>query len=373
MAFMLSTSWDVTKSRGQISLIDLNEWGWNQDWEAKYRRASQQGEPARIIATYQGLFRVVTESGEAWAEVAGRLRYALGSLWPVTGDFVVIRPGSRAIIVEVLDRASELVRKQPGDTTAHQTVAANVDTTFLMQSLDRDFNVRRLERYLTMVWQGRSQPVVILTKVDINANTDAFIEQVVRIAPDTPVYGISSTTGYGLEHLTPYLIPGHTVACVGSSGVGKSTLINRLCDGAGQRTQETRNGDQRGRHTTTHRELFFTAERALIIDTPGMRELQLSEGDLGLDLTFHDVVTWVSQCRYRNCQHQGEPGCMVQAAINSGDLDSDRWDAYRKLQRELEHQDRRSNPKAMAESREQWKKLSKAGRLNRRAKEGRFR
>ncbi len=330
------------------------------------------GQPARIIAMYQGIFRVITQNGESWAEIAGRLRHDVKTVWPVTGDFVVVRPSSRDIIVAVLDRHSELVRKAAGETSEHQTVAANVDTTFLMQSLDRDFNLRRLERYLAMVWQGRSRPVVILTKSDLAANADDYVYQVTRLSPGLPIHCISSATGEGLEELTSYLVPGSTVACVGSSGVGKSTLINRLCSGVEQATQETRGSDQRGRHTTTHRELFFTVERTLLIDTPGMRELYLAEGDVGLDLTFQDVMKWADGCRYRDCQHRGEPGCMVKGAIDTGRLDPDRWEAYQKLQKEILYQERRASPKAWAGSREQWKKRSKMGRQNRQAKEGRY-
>ncbi len=351
-----------------MTLTDLTIWGWNAKWDATYRLCHESGDPGRVLAVYPGMFRVVTPSGVQWAEVAGRLRVDDENLWPAMGDFVVVRPGTQAQIIRVLERRSALVRNTPGEAVKEQVIAANADTAFLMQSLDRDFNLRRLERYLTMAWQGNTRPVVLLTKADLAWDSERMKQQAVDLAVGVPVHCISAATGFGMHALQPYLIAGQSIACVGSSGVGKSTLINALCPDFVRLTQ-TLGNNLRGRHTTTHRELYRSDSGALIADTPGMRELQLFAGDVGMDMTFPEVQQWAAQCRYRDCRHQGEPGCQVALALQSGAITPQRLAAYEKLQRELQHLEDRHDPRAYAQSRKRWKKATKAGNQNRRFKQ----
>jgi ribosome biogenesis GTPase len=265
-----------------------------------------------------------------------------------------------ATIQQVLPRQSQFVRQAAGTVTAAQVVAANVDTVFLMSGLDGDFNLRRIERYLVTAWDSGAHPVVVLNKTDACADLAGAIAAVSAVAPKVPSHAISAMTGTGLEQLTPYLAPGQTVALIGSSGVGKSTLTNALLGTAQQATQAVRADDSRGRHTTTRRQLIPLPSGALLIDTPGLRELQLWSSGSGLADTFGDITALAAACKFRDCQHQDEPGCAVQAAIATGDLRLQRLLSYHKLQREQAWSDQRQNTQARLNSKRRWKHITKA-------------
>jgi ribosome biogenesis GTPase / thiamine phosphate phosphatase len=294
--------------------------------------------PARVVAQ-MGLLKVSTAEAEHYADLSGKLRHELkgpggGAGYPAVGDWVALRPPAgegRAVIHAVLPRRSRFSRKTAGHRTEEQVVAANVDTIFLVSGLDGDFNPRRIERYLTASWDSGAQPVVVLNKLDRCENPEACLLEVEAIAMGVPVHRVSALTGEGCAELTAYLGPGQTVGLLGSSGVGKSTLSNRLLGREVQKTAEVRESDDRGRHTTTHRELFLTPIGGLLIDTPGLRELQLWEGDQpGIESAFADVEELAESCRFADCRHQGEPGCAVEAGVPP-----ERLESYRKLQREL--------------------------------------
>ncbi|MFL6292373.1 MAG: ribosome small subunit-dependent GTPase A, partial [Thermoanaerobaculia bacterium] len=300
--------------------------------------------PARVVAQ-RGLNRVSTGEAESYADLAGRLRHELegpggSSGYPAVGDWVAFRPPTgegRGLIHAVLPRRSKFSRKVAGNRTEEQVVAANVDTLFLVSGLDGDFNPRRIERYLTAAWDSGARPVVVLNKLDRCAEPDRCLLEAEAVARGVPVHRVSAKTGEGCEALLQYLKPGETVSLLGSSGVGKSTLINRLLGREAQRTGDVREGDDRGRHTTTHRELLPLPQGGLLIDTPGLREVQLWEGDQGIESTFADVEELAEGCRFSDCRHRGEPGCAVEEAVARGDLARGRLESYHKLQRE-QHQ-----------------------------------
>ncbi|MGK7890934.1 MAG: ribosome small subunit-dependent GTPase A, partial [Leptolyngbyaceae cyanobacterium] len=251
------------------------------------------------------------------------------------------------------------VRKAAGHTTAGQIVAANVDTVFLMSGLDGDFNLRRIERYLVTAWESGASPVVVLNKADVCADLNEVIAQVEAIAIGVPIHPISATANQGLEQLDTYLVSGKTIALIGSSGVGKSTLTNYLLGQQQQATQTVRADDSRGRHTTTHRQLLTLPSGALLIDTPGMRELQLWSDGSGLEETFSDIASLGANCKFRDCQHDQEPGCAVQDAIANGTLDPRRLHSYQKLQREQQWLEERQDNHTRQNTKRRWKQLSK--------------
>ena len=286
---------------------------------------------------------VGTEAGELAAEPAGTLRRAAqsGGLLPAVGDWVVlaeaIPTSGPAIIESILPRRSAISRKVKGKAAQVQVIAANVDTVFLVSGLDGDFNLRRIERALVAVWDTGARPVVVLTKSDLSKDVAEKVQAVEAIAAGVAVHAVSAREGVGIDALAPYRKRGSTIALLGSSGVGKSTLVNRLLGWDRQDTGGVREHDSRGRHTTTKRELIVLPEGGVLVDTPGLRELQLWEGEGGLDAVFADVTAGEGSCRFRDCSHTEEPGCAVRAAWAAGGVTPERVESYRKLQKELEH------------------------------------
>ncbi len=321
-------------------------------------------EPARIAREDRDRYLVLAAGGERSAVLAGRLRHEAQAATdlPAVGDWVAVRaaPDGDAVIVAVLPRATAFVRARPGETTDAQVVAANVDTVFVVAGLDGDFNVRRLERYLAAAWDSGAAPVVILNKADVADDLDARRAEVEAVAMGVPVVAISARERAGLEALAPWLVPGATVALLGSSGVGKSTIVNALLGEERQATQEVRQDDSRGRHTTASRELVPLPGGALLLDTPGMRVLTPWAGEEGLDGAFADVVALAAGCRFRDCGHADEPGCAVLAAVAGGALDPARLESWRKLQRELRWLERRRDARARAEEEARWKAIMKS-------------
>ncbi len=321
--------------------VDLVTYGWNDTLAELFAPFAAQGLiPGRIAREHTHIYRVYTADGDLLARVTGRFRHeARGRQdFPAIGDWVAVRPTERsgdAQIHGVLPRKSKFSRKIAGATPEEQVVAANVDTIFLVSALDRDFNLRRLERYLAVVRESRARPVIVLNKTDLCSDVGGAVTAVQNIAPDIPAHAVSCARDKGLETLGTHLQPRETVALLGSSGVGKSTLINKLLGDERLRIRDVRTKDRRGRHTTTNRELIVMPGGALMIDTPGMRELQLWESDEGLQETFEDIEALAPDCFFRDCQHLEEPRCAVKAAVAEGRMSQQHVNSYHKLKTEL--------------------------------------
>jgi len=320
-----------------------------------------------VVEEFKGCQRVRAEQGEYLAEIAGKIRYHAEDRddLPAVGDWVGIAPRpeeGRARIECILPRRTKLSRKVAGRGVSEQIVATNLDTVFVVSALNREFNVRRIERYLAVVWDSGARPVVLLNKADLCANAAARAAEVEMVALGTPVHLLSALAGTGLEAVREYLARGETAAFVGSSGVGKSTIINMLAGAESLRVQAVREDDDRGRHTTTSRHMIFLPGGGMVIDTPGMRELQLWDSEEGVAQAFGDIATLAQRCKFRNCSHRGEPGCAVEAAILSGLLEHERLENHRKLQAELRFQERKIDPQVARQDKEKWKKIHKAMR-----------
>lgn len=344
---------------------DLDTLGWDGAWAAAFVPFASEGfVPARVALEHQHIYRVYTGSDEPLAHVAGRFRHhaAARQEFPAVGDWVALEPArrhARATIHGVLPRRSRFSRRAAGDVTEEQVVAANIDRVFLVSGLDHDFNLRRIERYLVTAREGGAQPVVVLNKADICADREAVLQDVMRVAAGAPVHAISSLKREGLDVIAPYLSRGTTIALLGSSGVGKSTLINALLGEERLRTRAVREKDSRGRHTTTHRELVVLPQGGLLIDTPGMRELQLWESEAALEEAFEDVDALAVHCYFRDCQHDTEPRCAVKAAVARGDLPEERLANFQRLRREVRHLEAQVDQRAAAEEKRKWKVISK--------------
>jgi ribosome biogenesis GTPase len=318
----------------------LEAFGWNETIAERFAIHADEGlVPARVGAEHRGAYVLFTQTGEVTATIPGRARHdsERGDL-PAVGDWVAAEmlPGEdRAMIRHILPRTSKFSRKVAGKDTEEQVLVANVDYLFIASALDQDFNLRRAERYLTLAWESGATPVVVLTKSDLCKDIPKAMRDFEAVAPGVEVHAVSAVTDEGFEGLARYLTGGATVGLLGSSGVGKSTIVNRLA-GSSQKVQAIRE-DGKGRHTTTHRQLIVVGSGGVLVDTPGMRELQLWESEGGLEQAFDDIASLAAGCRFTDCAHEQEPGCAVIEARRSGTLTEERLDSYRKLQKELAH------------------------------------
>jgi ribosome biogenesis GTPase / thiamine phosphate phosphatase len=353
----------------------LTDLGWDSAWAAAYRPFDAVGwQPARVVAAHRDAWVLATAVGDRDAVISGRLRHdALGpGDLPAVGDWVASSDTSPSVITAVLPRRSAFRRnRDDGKTAGDQVLAANVDVAFVVAGLDGDFNLRRIERYLAVAWTGGAVPVIVLNKADVTSDLLGQRIAAASVAPGVEVHAVSALTGDGLDVLAAeHLLRGRTAVVLGSSGVGKSTLVNALLGTQRQRTGAVREDDSRGRHTTTHRELVRIPGGALLIDTPGIRSLGVAGAADGLDATFSDLAEIATGCRFRDCRHDGEPGCAVAAALADGTLDPRRLESHRKLEREAAHVARATDPLARAAERRKWKAISASVNIVMRQKYG---
>ena len=348
-------------------MFRLEDLGWGPFFQQQLNNSDASGlAPARVAEEMKGAYRLYCEGRPLVATVSGRLRHEAltGDALPATGDWVLMATGAgdgSGVIHRVLERRTKLTRKEAGERTAEQVLAANVDTVFLVAALNHDFNERRIERYLAAIWQGGAKPVVLLNKADLCDDPEAFVRRTEAIAPGVAVSATSTVTGAGVEALRENIACGETAAFVGSSGVGKSSLINVLLGDAAQSVREIR-AHGKGRHTTTSRQMVVLPEGGIVIDTPGLRELGLWDADAGLGRAFADVESLARRCAFRDCRHISEPGCEVLEAVDSGALAEERVGSYRKLGREREFIARRQDRSLQLAEKKRWKRIQMLNR-----------
>jgi ribosome biogenesis GTPase len=339
---------------------NLKSYGWTAFWDAKFTSYLSQGlVPGRIVSEQRDSWAVMLESGERVGVLAGKLR--VDESFPAVGDWVGVHdPGEGIVRIDaLLSRRSCLARKEAGQRLREQVICANVDQVLLVTSLNADFNIRRIERYLAAIHASGAQALLVLSKLDAAVEQAAMQREVAEVAPNVPWVALSALSGEGLAELQGHLVPQQTFVLVGSSGVGKSTLVNRLLGREEQEVKDIRGDDAKGRHTTTGRHLFVLAGGALLVDTPGMRELQLwDDSSAGLDETFQDVTKWMNRCRYGDCRHSNEPGCALQEALASGALTEERYASFLKLERELDFLKRKKSKGARREEQRLWRQRS---------------
>lgn len=329
---------------------------------------------ARIVATHKDRYEIVCNMGQGFAKIKRGCFYDNpNSIYPTTGDFVIIEwnETGESMICETLKRSSSFSRTSSTSDRNHelhnqheQLVAANFDYVFIMQSLNDNFNIHRIERYLSLAWESGGIPVIILTKSDLVENVQDYIKQVENIAIGVDVHAVSCITGFGLEQIKKYFSKGNTVVFLGSSGVGKSTLLNNLYGEDIMKTSEIRKEDSKGRHTTTSRNLVMLPNGAMIIDTPGMRELGMWDAENGINKTFQDIQKYIGMCKFSDCTHTNEPGCKILEAIENGEIEKERFEEYLKLQKEAKYNT--NSNQYLKEKKEKFKEISKINKHSRR-------
>jgi len=357
--------------------MTLEALGWNQDLDRAFQAWADEPDvrPGRVLIEFNYICRVWCEGGEIDAVRSGRLTHratSRGDL-PAVGDWVVVRKladENRGAITAVLPRRSWFSRRMAGHVTDEQVVAANVDVVFIVMALDDDFSPRRLERYLLLARESGASPVILLTKPDVCVDVPARVAEIAALAGDVPVHVVSPKFDQGLDRVAEHVPAGKTGALLGSSGVGKSTIINRLVGREVQKTRDIRESDSKGRHTTTHRQLVFLPNGGFLIDTPGMRELQLWDVGEAVKETFDDIEALALECRFSDCRHRDEPRCAVKTAVEEGRLSASRLESYVKLQDELEHLARQQDQRAQIEEKRRGKIGAKALRQHLKSKRG---
>lgn len=345
----------------------LEHYGWSDALRQQFQSYDAAGlQPARVLIQQRGRYELATHRGECSATLAGKFAHdARDGGYPVTGDWVGVSMAAgdgAAIIRAILPRRTAFTRREAGQGAPRgQVVAANVDIALLVASLNADLSLRRLERYLASAWESGASPVIVLTKADLCPAVEERMAEVEVIAFGTPVVAVSAVTGNGLDTLRTHLVPGSTAVLLGSSGVGKSTLVNALAGRELMATREIRDDDT-GRHTTTHRELILLPDGVLLLDTPGMRELGLWDAGSGVATAFADIEALFARCRFGDCRHRAEPGCAVRTALEDGTLQRSRWESYGKLQRELRFEESKDDWQSRQESRRDRVRRAKDGR-----------
>jgi ribosome biogenesis GTPase / thiamine phosphate phosphatase len=330
--------------------------------EAMYEIIEKDLIPGRIIEAQREQYKIITNQGESSAKLKGSLFYneAISSTYPAVGDFVLVKhnPYGEDIIYHVFERKSKFSRLDAFDAI-EQIVATNFDYVFIMTSLNNDFNIRRLERYLTSAWESGAVPVIVLTKADLCSDYSDYMEQLEQIAFGVSIVPISSVTGKGIEKLMKFIKPSKTIVFLGSSGVGKSSLVNAIAGEEIMKVSGIREDDSKGRHTTTHRQLIMLENGTMIIDTPGMRKLGMWDASEGLDTAFSEIEELSRKCKFRDCSHKGEPGCAVKIALESGELSQARWESYLKLKKEIRFAESKESIDMRLKEKAYYKSLSK--------------
>lgn len=355
-----------------LPVIDLARIGWDEDRTTYLQKNHPDLEPARVAVEHRGSYVLFGTPGELAGEISGRMRHdtILRTELPAVGDWVAARMidgEPKAIIEAVLPRKSSFSRDVAGLTTEEQVLAANVDVLFILAGLDGDLNVRRVERFLTLAWESGAKPVVVLTKTDRCDDLSAALRDVGRVAPGVDVIAVCALDGTGIAEAEVHLAGDPTIALLGTSGVGKSTLINRLLGDDVMVTKKVR-WDGKGRHTTSHRQLIPMPGGGAIIDTPGLRELRLWDADIGLDETFADIAELAAACRFADCAHEYEPDCAVLAGVEREELEPERLASYRKLARELAALERKKDVRLAREHARRFKKITNEARTRSRSK-----
>ena len=355
-------------------MISLEDLGWNSHFQQQLEQLNTPGTvPARVAEELRGAYKLHTGTSLVPAIVPGRLLHRASARedLPAVGDWVLAGPlpgEDRMLVLDLLDRRTKLSRQQAGEKVGEQILAANVDTVFLVTSLNQELNLRRIERFLTAVWESGARPVIALNKSDLSDEADDLRRDVESVAPSVPVIATSAVTGEGVEGLAEYLRPGETAVFIGSSGVGKSSLINRITGEDSQGVSHIRAGDDRGRHTTTSRQMLVLPGRGVIIDTPGLRELQLWDNGGGGSAVFSEIEELALECAFKDCRHETEPGCAVRAALEEARLDEDRFTSYRKLEREQMYIARKHDRSLQMDETRRWKQIHKENRRRMKAR-----